>query len=112
MLLDTDGCLDLINIIEGERMISVDEAISGRQAVLKGDPELTLLLKERHMTGHKRIVATAIRELHDSLASRNPKSRATAREQEGGVSLSSRPARNKLDYFFGDLRRTRQDFER
>ena len=100
MLLDTDDCLDLITIIEDERMISGDEAIYGRQAVLRGDLELTRLLKDRHMTGHKRVVATAIRELHDSLASPNPKSRASAREQEGGVALSSRPARNNY-YFFG-----------
>lgn len=46
-LIDIDGCLDLITEIEDERMISDEEAIIGRQAILRGDPELTRLLRDR-----------------------------------------------------------------
>jgi len=45
-LLDIDANLDYVTYIEDENIISPGEAISGRQAILRGDPKLSAILKE------------------------------------------------------------------
>ena len=97
-LLDIDGCMDYVTLIEDEKIISADEAICGRQAVLRGDPQLTAILQDRNLQGYKWKIAAAIRQLHDSLVSSNPRA-----QSGGGLSLSSRPPRNRLSGFFRSM---------
>lgn len=122
-LLDIDGGLDYVTMMEDEKVISADEAICGRLAVLRGDPQLTAILKDRNLQGYKWKIAgrnpqksasikctiriddsadfsnflpAAIRQLHDSVAPPNPRA-------QGGLSLSSRPPRNRLSGLFGSM---------